>query len=65
MGTFLESIRDQRAKREAARQYVMAADRFREMARDERAWERPWVADHLDKIADDLTRNAAYEVTAE
>lgn len=61
MGAFLETIKDARAKREAARQYVTAADRFREMARDERKAGRD--GEDLDRIADDLTRNAAYEVS--
>lgn len=62
MSTFVDTLRDHRAKREAARQYVMAADRFREMARDERKAGRD--GEELEKIAADLIRNAAYEVTA-
>lgn len=61
MSTFLDSIKDARAKREAARQYVQAADRFREMARDERKAERDGA--ELDQIADELIHNAAFEVT--
>lgn len=61
MGTFLESIKDANAKREAARQYVIAADRLREMARDERKAGRDGRDE--DKLADDLIRNAAFEVT--
>jgi hypothetical protein len=58
---FVETVRDFRAKREAARQYVLAADRFREMARDEREAGRD--GDELDAIADELIRNASFEVT--
>jgi hypothetical protein len=60
VSTFLESIKDARAKREAARQYVMAADRFREMARDERKAERDGT--ELERIASNLIRNASYEL---
>ena len=60
MSTYIELVRDHRAKREAARQYVQAADRFREMARDERKDGRSGA--DLDKIADKLMHNAAFEV---
>lgn len=61
MSIFLETIKDARAKREAARQYVLAADRFREWAREERAEGRAGIVE--DKLADDLVRNAAWEVS--
>lgn len=61
---YIETIKDVRAKREAAHQYVRAADRFREMARDERAAGRNRSARELDEIAATLTRNASYEVTS-
>lgn len=61
MSLFVDTIKDFRAKREAARQYVLAADRFREMARDERAEGRD--GNELEAIADELIRNASFEVT--
>ena len=61
MSIFVETIRDARAKREAARQYVLAADRLRELARDERQAGRDGIAE--DDLAARLILNASYEVT--
>ena len=64
MSTFIESIKDARSKRAAARTYVLAADRHREAAREERQKGHPDHADYYERIAADLTRNASFEVTS-
>lgn len=59
MSQLTETLKDIRAKRAAQRQYIQAADRFREMARDEREAGRDPEA--LEEISDALMAEARYE----
>lgn len=64
MSTYLVTIRNTRAKREAARQYILAADTHRAVARDCREAGCRAEAEYRERIAADLIRAASRELVA-
>lgn len=62
MSQLVDTLKDIRAKRAAQRQYVQAADRFREMARAKYKAGRD--AGRREEIADALMAEATYEAPA-